>query len=259
MKKSLYGLKQSPRAWFDRFSKVLKSEGYKQSLSDHTMFVKTEGKRRCILIVYVDDIILTGDHIDEMSRIKVALGKEFEVKDLGDLKYFLGMEVARSKKGIYVSQRKYIVDLLEETGMLGCSPEPTPIIPPKKKKKKPREEGESEENDPDDDSEEEKEDKEQEEPVDKERYQRLVGKLIYLSHTRPDIAFAVSVASQYMSDLRKRHMDVAYRILRYLKGTPGTGLFFRKQERRTIEVYIDASWGGIHLNQRSTSGYCSFV
>ena len=119
------------------------------------------------------------------------------------------MEVARSKKGIYVSQRKYIVDLLEETGMLGCSPEPTLIIPPKKKKKKPREEGESEENDPDDDSEEEKEDKEQEEPVDKERYQGLVVKLIYLSQTRPDIAFAVSDASQYMSDLRKKHADVA--------------------------------------------------
>ena len=125
--------------------------------------------------------------------------------------------------------------------MLGCSPEPTPIIPPKKKKKKPREEGESEENDLDDDIEEEKEDKKQEEPVDKERYQRLVGKLIYLSHTRPDIAYAVSVASQYMNDPRKKHMDAAYRISRYLKGTPGKGLFFRKQERRTIEVYTDAS------------------
>ena len=209
--------------------------------------------------MYVDDIILTGDHIDEMSRIKLALGKEFEVKDLGDLKYFLGMEVARSKKGIYVSQRKYIMDLLEETGMLGCSPKPTPIIPPKKKKKKPREEGESEENDLDDDIEEEKEDKEQEEPVDKERYQRLVGKLIYLSHTRPDIAFAVSVASQYMSDPRKVHMDAAYRILRYLKGTPGRGLFFRKQELRTIEVYTDASWGGAHPDRRSTFGNCSYV
>ena len=85
--------------------------------------------------MYVDDKILIGDHIDEMSRIKLELGKEFEVIDLGNLKYFLGMEVARSKKGIYVSQRKCIVDLLEETGMLGCSPEPTLIIPPKKKKK----------------------------------------------------------------------------------------------------------------------------
>ena len=209
--------------------------------------------------MYVDDIILTGDHVDEISRIKVALGKEFEVKDLGDLKYFLGMEVARSKRGVYVSQRKYILDLLEETSMLGCNPEPTPIIPPKKRKKKPRKEGESEESDLDDDTETEEEDKEQEEPVDKERYQRLVGKLIYLSHTRPDIAFAVSVASQYMSDPRKKHMDAAYRILRYLKGTPGKGLFFRKQERRTIEVYTDASWGGTHPDRRSTSGYCSFV
>ena len=261
LKKSLYGLKQSPRAWFDRFSKVLKSEGYKQGLSDHTMFVKTEEGKKCILIVYVDDIILTGDHIEEISRIKVALGKEFEVKDLGNLKYFLGMEVARSRLGIYVSQRKYILDLLKETGMLGCSPEPTPIVVQKKRKKKSHSDNKKEtEGDSEDEiEEEEEEENSDQEAIDKGRYQRLVGKLIYLSHTRPDIAFAVSVASQYMSEPKKNHMEAAYRILKYLKGTPGRGLFFRKQERRTVEMYTDADWGGSHPDKRSTSGYCSFV
>ena len=113
-------------------------------MSDHKNFVKIEGGRRFIFILYVDDIIITGDHINEILRIKFALGKEFEVKDLEDLKYFLGMKVASSKKGNYVSQRKNILDLLEETCMLGCSPEPTPIIPLKREKKKPSKEGESE-------------------------------------------------------------------------------------------------------------------
>lgn len=135
LKKSLYGLKQSPRAWFDRFSKVLKQEGFKQGLSDHTMFVQIQDGNQSILIVYVDDIILTGDHTEEIARIKTALGKEFEVKDLGKRQSFLGMEVARSKRGIYVSQRKYVLDLLSETGMLGCRPVETPIIVQNQRKK----------------------------------------------------------------------------------------------------------------------------
>lgn len=101
--KSLYGLKQSPRAWFERFSRVLKTEGYIQGQSDDTMFFKHRGGKKTILIVYVDDIVLTGDDLEEISRIKEALAKEFEVKDLGEMKYFLGMEVARSRKGIYIS------------------------------------------------------------------------------------------------------------------------------------------------------------
>lgn len=165
LKKSLYGLKQSPRAWFDRFTRVIKGEGYQQGHSDHTMFFRqAKDGKKTILIVYVDDIILTGDDSMEIERLKSTLTMEFETRDLGQMKYFLGMEVARSKKGISVSQRKYVTDLLKETGMLGCKPSDTPIESGKKTSNVG-------------------------EPVDRERYQRLVGKLIYLSHTRPDIAF----------------------------------------------------------------------
>ncbi|KZV50864.1 Cysteine-rich RLK (receptor-like protein kinase) 8 [Dorcoceras hygrometricum] len=94
------------------------------------MFVKwSETGRVAVLIVYVDDIILSGNDEEEICRLKKCLASEFEVKELGPLRYFLGMEVARSKKGIYVSQRKYILDLLEETGMTGCRPSDTPIDP----------------------------------------------------------------------------------------------------------------------------------
>ena len=116
LQKSLYGLKQSPRAWFDRFTKVLKLDGYTQSQADHTMFVKhSTSNKVVILIVYVDDIVVTGNHEEEIRRLKVLLSREFEIKDLGSLRYFLGMEVARSKEGISVSQRKYFLDLLQDT------------------------------------------------------------------------------------------------------------------------------------------------
>ena len=104
LKKSLYGLKQSPRAWFERFGKAVKSHGYCQGQVDHTMFYKHTGEGKvAILFVYVNDIILTGNDNKELERLKKALAKEFEIKDLDDLKYFLGMEFTRSKKGIFVS------------------------------------------------------------------------------------------------------------------------------------------------------------
>lgn len=169
LKKALYGLKQSPRAWFHRFTKVLTKEGYLQCQSDHTLFIKHIEGMTTALIVYVDDIILTGSHTAEMTRIKDVLSSEFEMKDLGNLKYFLGMEVARSSHGISISQRKYVLDLLTETGMLGCKPADTPMDPNMKIGMNPKQA-----------------------LVDKGRYQRLVGKLIYLSHTRPDIGYIVS-------------------------------------------------------------------
>ena len=99
----------------------------------------------------------------------------------------------------------------------------------------------------------------EENSVDTSRYQKLVGRLIYLSHTWPDIAFAMSLISQFMHSPRKTHMEVAYRILRYLKGSLGKGLFFWKQESRRIEAYINADWASSVTDRRSTIGYCFYV
>jgi hypothetical protein len=120
LKKSLYGLKQSPRAWFGRFTKSMKEFGYCQSNADHTLFIKKQQGKITALIVYVDDMVVTGNDDEERKALQSYLSKEFEMKDLGPLKYFLGIEVSRSSKGIFLSQRKYTLDLLEETGMSAC-------------------------------------------------------------------------------------------------------------------------------------------
>ncbi|XP_071909660.1 uncharacterized protein [Coffea arabica] len=237
LKKSLYGLKQSPRAWFERFSKVVKKFGFLQSQADHTLFYRhsKEGKV-AILIVYVDDIILTGDDCGGLENLKKFLAKEFEIKDLGNLKYFLGMEFARSKEGIVVSQKKYVLDLLKETGMMGCRPAETPMEPNLKLQPASVEK-----------------------VRDREKFQRLVGRLIYLSHTRPDIAFPVSIVSQFMHSPGSEHFEAIHRILRYLKGTPGKGIFFKARGHLQVEAYTDADWAGCITDRRSTSGYCTYV
>ncbi|XP_022883114.1 uncharacterized protein LOC111399852 [Olea europaea var. sylvestris] len=237
LRKSLYGLKQSSRAWFERFGRVIKSHGYNQGQADHTMFYRhTDGDKVAILIVYVDDIILTGDDSNEIERLKKILAKEFKIKDLGNLKYFLGMEFARSNKGIFVSQRKYILDLLGEIGLLRCKAAETPIEPnlilqPANP----------------------------EEVINREQYQRLVGKLLSLSHTWPNIAFATSVVCQFMHSSGPEHFEAVYKFLRYLKGTPGKGLLFGGYGNLQVEIYTDADWAGSVIDRRSTSGYCTFV
>nr|KYP41832.1 Retrovirus-related Pol polyprotein from transposon TNT 1-94 [Cajanus cajan] len=121
LKKALYGLTQSLRAWFGRFTKEMVSLEYRQSQGDHTLFIKHSSTGKfALLFVYVDDMIIAGDDETEKLALKEKLAAQFEMKDLGKLKYFLGIEVAYSKNGIFISQRKYVLDLLKETGKLGC-------------------------------------------------------------------------------------------------------------------------------------------
>ncbi|RVW38219.1 Retrovirus-related Pol polyprotein from transposon TNT 1-94 [Vitis vinifera] len=208
LQRALYGLKQSPRAWFGRLSSTMRKYGFQQSNSDHTLFLKHRLGKITALIVYVDDMIITGDDVEEISRLQDQLSTEFEMKNLGGLKYFLGIEVARSRQGIFLSQRKYILDLLAEVGLLECKPADIPIVQNHKL-------GEYVD----------------QVPADKQRYQRLVGKLIYLSHTRPDIAYASS---------------------------PGKGLMFSKNGHLKVVGYTDVDWAGNITDRKSTAGYFTF-
>ena len=214
----------------------MKRYGYQQSNSDHTLFLKKRGDLVTCLIIYVDDMIITGSDKEEMTDLRDKLFREFEMKDLGRLRYFLGIEVLRSKRGIFISQRKYILDLLAETGLLDCKPAESPMVVNHKLQIV-----------------------EGAEFTDREQYQKLVGKLIYLSHTRPDIAYAVGVVSQFMHNPQVDHMDAALRIVRYLKHSPGRGVLFRKNGHLRIQAYTDADWAGNPNDRRSTSGYFTLV
>ncbi|KAB2618169.1 hypothetical protein D8674_014038 [Pyrus ussuriensis x Pyrus communis] len=116
LRKTLYGPKQSPIAWFGRFTQTMKKYGYRQRSVDHTFFIKHKDGKVTLVIIYVDDMIVTGDDTMEIERLQGHLSSKFEMKDLGGLKYFLGIEVAKSQEGIYLSKRKYVLDLLSETG-----------------------------------------------------------------------------------------------------------------------------------------------
>jgi Reverse transcriptase (RNA-dependent DNA polymerase) len=216
LEKALYALKQSPRAWFGRFCKAMKDYGYSQGDSDHTMFFKRNEGKIIILIVYVDDMIITGDDKAEIERLELKLSKEFDMKNLGGLKYFLGIEVSRTRTCIFLSQRKYVLDLLAETGMVDCKPVSTPMEQNMKFEINP-----------------------EQCLSNKERYQRLVEKLIYLSHTRPDITYVVGVVSQFMHNPSEDHMGAVIIIVRYLKGTPGKGIKFEKKRHVEVEGYTD--------------------
>ena len=175
LQRSLYGLKQANRQWFTKLSSFLVSHGFQQSNSDHSLFLKLTRSVTTILLVYVDDIILTGNSILEIQDITTLLDQEFKIKDLGDLKFFLGLEIACTTDGIHLCQRKYALDILSDSGMLGCKPHSTPMDYSMKLQMNSG-------NSLSDES--------------SSSYRRLIGKLIYLTNTRPDIVYAVQQLSQ---------------------------------------------------------------
>jgi Reverse transcriptase (RNA-dependent DNA polymerase) len=180
-------------------------------------------------------IIITGNDNEEIKRIKQLLKNEFDIKDLGTLSYFFGIEITHSSKGLFLSQRKYVLNLLKGTGKLRAKSTGTPM---ETNIKLGPEDGEL--------------------LSDIGQYQMLVGKLIYLTVTRPDIAFAVSVVSQFMYAARTSHLSTIDRILIYLKGTPGQEIWMKKNITNNVVGYSDADWAG-SCDRKSTTGFCTFV
>jgi hypothetical protein len=234
--KSLYGLKQASRKWYEKLTSILVSHHYKQAPSDHSLFIKQTSTSFTILLVYVDDILLAGNSLSEFAHIKQVLHTAFKIKDLGILKYFLGLEVAHSKSGVSLCQRKYCLDLLHDYGLSGCKPASTPSDPSIKlynDSSPPFE--------------------------DIPAYRRIVGRLLYLNTTRPDITFITQQLSQFLSSPTHTHYNAALRVLRYLKGCPGRGLFFYRSSSLHLQGFSDADWAGCKDTRRSISGQCFFL
>ncbi|CAL2253642.1 unnamed protein product [Prunus armeniaca] len=236
LNKYLYGLKQASRQWFSKFSSAIQKAGFHQSQADYSLFTKVHGNSFTVVLIYVDDIILTGNDPQEMQLLKAFLLKHFHIKDLGDLKYFLGIEVSRSQKGIFISQRKYALDVIQDAGLLGACPDKFPM---EQHLKLTPTNGDLLD--------------------DPTRYRRLVGRLIYLTVTRPDILYSVQTWSQFMHQPRKPHLEAAVRVLKFIKGTPGQGLFFPTNNNLTLKAFCDSDWASCPTTRKSISGYCVFL
>lgn len=200
LRKSLYGLRQAPRCWFTKLAAALKKYGFVRLYSDYSLFTYQRKDVRLTLLVYVDNLIIA--EIGSVAELKKYLGRCFRMKDLGILKYFLGLEVSRGASGIYLCQRKYALDIIAETGLLGGKPVGVPIEQNHHLAKS---------NSP--------------LMTSADKYRWLVGRLIYLTITRPELSYCVHVLAQFMQKPRADHWKAALRVVRYLKVNPGQGIF----------------------------------
>ncbi|KAF5482355.1 hypothetical protein F2P56_002931 [Juglans regia] len=231
--RSLYGLKQASRQWNSKFKSMLFDIGFTQSKADYSLFTKKEGHSFVVLLLYVDYILLASSDLEAIESIEATLTLYFKLKDLGPAKFFLGMEIARSQRGISLSQRKYTLELLEDFGLLDVKPV---LFPLDTYVKLSKDEGDLVD--------------------DISGYRRLNGRLIYLTHTRPNITFAVHHLSQYLDSPRIPHLQAAMRILIYLKLALGQGLLFPSDSKVHIKAFSDSNWASCIDTRRSVSEYC---
>ncbi|GKE05378.1 ribonuclease H-like domain-containing protein [Tanacetum coccineum] len=217
---------------------VLAENGFVQSKFDYSLYIKQTDDVFVALLVYVDDFIITGNSLDEIENFKLFLKSNFMIKDLGIIKYFLGIEVLDNSNGICMTQRKYCLELIHEFGLLAAKPVTTPL--------------------PEncvlavDESESDKFKKNIFE------YQKLLGKLIYLTHTRPDISYDVHCLSQHMHAHFQSHLKVSLRVIRYLKNSPGIGIQIYKDKNLKLSCFTDFDWAKCLRTRKSVSGYCVF-
>ncbi|GJS73703.1 RmlC-like cupins superfamily protein [Tanacetum coccineum] len=212
--RSLYGLKQASRQWNQELSKFLCSLGFVQSKHDHSLFVKNKDSVFTAALVYVDDILITGNCAEDIQATKIC----------------------RSAHGTHLSQRKYILDLLQDAGLTACKPAPFPMPTHLKlsiDKGTPL--------------------------IDVGVYRRLVGRFLYLTMTRPDISYVVQHLSQFVAEPKDTHMQAALYLLRYLKGSISKGLFYPFQSQLKVTGFSNADWANCLMTRRSLIGYCIFL
>lgn len=231
--KSLYGLKQAPRCWFSKLSATLKEDGFSQSKAVYSLFTKVTQTTITLILVYVDDLLLAGSSIDKINELRSMLSHNFHMKDLGEIRYFLGLEVHRSANGFFISQKKYVMDLLKEYHMIAVTHSKLPM---ETHLKLTPEKGEP--------------------LADVQPYQKLLGKLIYLTVTKPDIVYDVHIFTQYMQKPTSDHMQAAKKLLRYLASNPGQGILLASKSAAQLTAYCDSDWASCAFSRKSTSCYC---
>ncbi|BBH04777.1 BURP domain-containing protein, partial [Prunus dulcis] len=223
--KALYGLKQAPRAWYSEIDGYFAECGFTKSQSEATLYVKTRGDASILIVsIYVDDIVYTGNNQAMLEEFKQDMMEKYEMIDLGLLHHFLGMGVVQTPTSIFLHQRKYASTLLSRFGLSDCKPVAIPL-----------DDGSGSTNE--------------------EQYRKIVGSLLYLTATRPDIMFATSLLARFMHCPTTKHLGTAKRVLRYVKGTLDYGLEYVKGKETVLIGYCDSDWSGSVYDSKSTSGY----
>jgi histone deacetylase 1/2 len=236
--KALYGLKQAPRAWYAKLSEKLQQLGFRPSKADVSLFFFSKGEVTIFLLIYVDDIIVASSSRGATEALLRNLKSDFALKDLGDLHYFLGIEVKKVDTGILMTQEKYTADLLKRVNMSRCKPVSTPLSVSEKLSAHGGELLGVE---------------------DATRYRSIVGALQYLTLTRPDVSFLVNKVCQFLHAPATLHWSAVKRILRYLKGTLGVGLTIQKSPSMLVSAFSDVDWAGCPDDRRSTGGFAVFL
>ena len=235
LKRSIYGLKQSPRCWNDELDTFMKELGLKQSNNDPCIYILESKNVFLVVGVFVDDLVIAGSLTESIKDFIEKLSRKFKVKDMGKLHYFLGVQVNQKPGKIWIGQPTYTKEILEKFNMENSKPVSTPV-----------EQGTKLTNAT-----------EEEERIDTELYQSAIGSLLYLSSkTRPDIAFAVGSVARFCQQPSMQHWKAVKCIFRYLRGTAKLGLLYENNSNnKSIVGYSDADWAGDIGDRKSTSGY----
>ncbi|PWA84621.1 ribonuclease H-like domain, Reverse transcriptase, RNA-dependent DNA polymerase [Artemisia annua] len=234
--KALYGLHQAPRAWYERLSTFLLQHGYRRGAIDKTLFIKRDKKDIMLVQVYVDDIIFGATKQSMVKEFEQLMQKEFQMSSMGELTFFLGLQVKQSSIGIFISQDKYVTDILKKFILNTIKPVTTPI-------KSSNSLGKDEDG----------------KPVDVKLYRSMIGCLMYLTTSRPDIMFAVCLCARYQVSPKVSHMNAVQRIFGYLKHQPKLGLWYPKESPFHLEAFSDSDYAGDNYDRRSTTGGCQYL
>ncbi|GJY69720.1 putative ribonuclease H-like domain-containing protein [Tanacetum coccineum] len=234
--KALYGLHQAPRAWYERLSAFLLQHNYRRGTIDKTLFIKKDSRDILLVQVYVDDIIFGSTNKAWCEEFEVLMKGEFEMSAMGEMSFFLGLQVKQLPDGIFISQDKYVKDMLTKFDMESVRTATTPYEAAKTKLK--------DETDP---------------PVNVHLYRSMIGSLMYLTASRPDIMFAVSACSRHQVTPLTSHLNAVKKIFKYLKGQPKLGLWYPKDSPFQLEAYSDSDYAGSHGDRKSTTGGCQFL
>ncbi|GKB55024.1 retrovirus-related pol polyprotein from transposon TNT 1-94 [Tanacetum coccineum] len=231
LKKALYGLKQAPRAWYDMLSFFLISNDFSKGSVDPTLFIRREGKELLPVQIYVDDIIFAASTPELCDLFTKIMCSQFKISMMGKISFFLGLQISQSPKGIFINQSKYALESLKKYGYESCDPVDTPMV--EKSKLDEDKEGKA---------------------VDPSHYRGMIGTLLYLTASRPDLQFAICMCARYQARPTEKHLNAVKRIFRYLKGTVHRGLWYPKDSSFALTAFADADHAGCQDTRRSTSG-----